>query len=155
MLHKSAILSPDRMYRYTLSRTWSDLLPGVCFVMLNPSLADAEQDDPTLRRCIGFATRWGFGRLEVVNLYAYRSPYPTDLRLAPDPIGPDNDTYIARASGTAALTVVAWGVLGHIGPLRRDILPLLTDPQCLAITRTGAPKHPLYVAGANDPIPYR
>src|SRR5207237_5457574 len=72
-----ASFSRDRRYRYRLWRRWDAARPVVAFVMVNPSTADAGRDDPTIRRCIGFARSWGYGRLEVVDLFAYRG---TDTR---------------------------------------------------------------------------
>jgi hypothetical protein len=73
----SAIFSEDRRHRYTLERTIrrTELERGntVLFVCLNPSTAEETQDDPTVRRCIGFATRWGFSRLVVCNIFALRA----------------------------------------------------------------------------------
>jgi hypothetical protein len=80
----------DSIYRYHLSRSWESSSPLVAFVMLNPSTADAHQDDPTLRRCIGFAQRWGYGRRAGVNRCAYRATNPAVLRQVADPVGADN-----------------------------------------------------------------
>src|SRR4028119_2392792 len=92
--HRGAIFDPTRTYRYALWRTWDAARPPVAFVLLNPSTADARRDDPTIRRCANFARTWGFGGLEVVNLFAFRATHPTDLKCAADPVGPQNDVHL-------------------------------------------------------------
>ncbi len=89
-------------YRYSLWREWDSRRPIVAFVMLNPSTADAAKDDPTIRRCASFARSWGYGSLEVVNLFAYRASEPKRLRQTPDPIGPANDDYLVDAADRVA-----------------------------------------------------
>jgi hypothetical protein len=142
-------------YRWRLWRTLGASPDRVLFVMLNPSTADADRDDPTIRRCIGFARAWGFGRLDVVNLFAFRTALPGRLRGSRDPVGPDNDRHIARAARDADAIVAAWGVHGAL--LRRDraVLDLLADRPllCLGRTRAGHPRHPLYLRAATHPVP--
>ena len=99
-------------YRYKLWRLWDDTRPEVMFIMLNPSTADATADDPTIRRCIGFARAWGYGGVRVGNLFAWRTPYPQALRSALDPIGRHNDSALCELAEGAALVVAAWGVHG-------------------------------------------
>jgi hypothetical protein len=115
--------------------------------MLNPSQADAQVDDPTLRRCVGFAQAWGYGGLEVVNLFAYRASRPTALRLVDDPIGPQNDRYLRGLPDRVAAIVCAWGNGGRLGERDRVVRALLAEyPQlyCLGRTQAGQPRHPLY-----------
>jgi hypothetical protein len=129
----------------------------VTFVMLNPSTANAEKFDPTVRRCFGYACEWGFGSLEVVNLFALRSTYPAVLSKATDPVGPGNDAAIIKAVKASDLVIVAWGV--H-GPLRgRDckVLELIADVKdlhCLGKTKAGNPLHPLHQPKRLMPIFY-
>jgi len=117
----AATFSSDRKYRYTLRRSIS-MSPGtLCFVMLNPSTADETQDDPTIRRCIGFATKWGFGQLLIVNIFALRSTDPEHLYGHVDPIGPENDDVLYRAFVESDQVVAAWGNHGsHLG--RADLV---------------------------------
>ncbi len=132
-------------YRYHLWREWDPGLPAVTFVMLNPSTADAEQDDPTTRRCIGFARSWGYGRLEVVNLFAYRATSPRELAGVTDPVGPANPRWLCDSLDGADAVVVAWGNRGLT--MREEVRPAV-DRQgltCLGRTGRGAPRHPLYV----------
>lgn len=100
-------------YRYRLTRVWDEALPMVTFVLLNPSTADAATLDPTLRRCIHFANRDGFGGLVIVNLYAFRARHPRVTKVAADPVGPDNDQVLAGLTGTV---VAGWG--NHAAPAR-------------------------------------
>lgn len=146
----TATLSTDRMYRYRLGRRWGADGLEALFVMLNPSTADESVDDPTIRRCIGFAKAWGCNALTVVNLYALRATDPEALRTHADPVGPENDATIAAAVAATDIIVCAWGAF-NLSPLRvRRVWPLLNlselrPPQCLGTTKDGHPKHPLYL----------
>lgn len=160
----SARFSACQTYRYELSREWTDGEGSVLFVMLNPSIASAGANDPTIRRCIGFARGWGHRRLDIRNLFAFRATYPKDMEGAlsrgVDIIGPDNNDSIVYAAQNAARVIVAWGahklaeargrhvcrtILGH--------LPLF----CLGRDKAGIPtaKHPLYLPANAEPIDYR
>ena len=151
-----ATFSRDRRYRYRLWRRWDRTRPVVAFVMLNPSTADAERDDPTIRRCGGFARGWGFSAMTVVNLFALRATDPARLRRARDPIGPDNDDHIAAAAAGCDALVLAWGAHGALGGRDRDVLALLRGcrPACLGVTRSGQPRHPLYLPSATRRRPF-
>ncbi len=150
-IKRSADFSPCRTWRYTLIREWDDTLPRLLFVLLNPSTADAEHDDPTNRKGIGFARRWGYGAVVFVNLFAIRSPYPKRIREVDDPIGPDNDVYIKREVALARDVVVAWGIHCQDAPSHRDrpdrVLELLAPPPvyCMGTTKDAHPRHPLYL----------
>ena len=128
-----------------LERTWDDALPGALIVGLNPSTADETTDDPTIRRCIGFAKEWGCGGVRVLNLFAFCATRPEDLWKARDPVGEDNDRWLQRASREARLTVAAWGVHGHGHERAATVIGMLARPLCLGLTKDGAPRHPLYV----------
>ncbi len=138
-------MDPTGNYRYSLLREWGE--DGrVLFVMLNPSTADGELDDPTIRRCMGFASEAGFGGMSVVNLYAYRSKDPFALNEVEDPIGPDNDATIVKEAARADLVVAAWG--GKPNKRRiEEVLELLRPRRmrCLGVNQNGAPQHPLYI----------
>lgn len=150
---RGASFSRDRRYRYSLTRRWA-AGPVVAWVMLNPSTADARQDDPTIRRCIAFSRAWGFDALEVVNLFGLRSPHPRDLVTSEEPVGPGNDRAVRRAVREAAAVVVAWGnlpgVLTARGDLARRWLP--SEALCLGVTQQGEPRHPLFVPGTTLPV---
>jgi hypothetical protein len=153
-VNRSAVI--DGKYRYLLTRG-----PGVdaCgFVMLNPSTADGLEDDPTIRRLMGFTSDWGYRSFHVANLYAYRTPYPAALWYpgAGDIVGPDNDGYL-HAVATLPLVVVAWGK--HAGVARvAHALEILRAPGrplfCLGTNGDGSPKHPLYIPYAEKLIEY-
>ncbi len=151
---RSAAFSPCRTFRYSLSRVWNANLPTVVFVGLNPSTADEQEDDPTIRRCIGFARKWKFGGLILVNLFAYRCTNPAGLLEADDPIGPGNDKYVLANARTAARVLLAWGTKGSL--LNRDqrVLSMLPRAHCLGITKDGHPRHPLYLAGNTRVRPF-
>jgi hypothetical protein len=151
----AAVISSCGKYRYSLHRALSgDLLATnvgkgtVLFVMLNPSTADACDDDPTIRRCIGFAKAWGYDMLSVGNLYAFRATDPRKLATAEDPVGPENYTHLRRLAMDAAEVVVAWGV----PPIDVDeglhmarVLGVLGPTRALGVTKAGYPRHPLYM----------
>lgn len=156
---RAALISPDGLYRYTLERRWGEG-DFVNFVMLNPSTADASLDDPTIRRCIGFARGWSYGGLVVTNLFALRATDPKALYAHRCPEGPDNDATLAEVAGRSGLIVCAWGahgprvVFGHV----RGVLDLLRESgkplHCLGTTKAGQPLHPLYLRADLKPVPF-
>lgn len=160
---RAAEISPCGAYRYWLSRTWSRLLlRTTTFVMLNPSTADADVDDPTIRKCIGFAKIWGYGGIVVVNLFALRSTSPKQLWNVSRPIGEDNNYYLfeacKRANKDNQSITCAWG---HHGSFQaRDLAFIKLAHRCgvrleaLHINKTGAPRHPLYVPYTTKSVPY-
>lgn len=139
-------MSEDRAYRYRLWRTWDPALPSVLWVMLNPSTADETKDDLTVKKCQGFAKRWGYGNIEVVNLFALRATNPRELSRHPDPIGPMNMTFIEKAISRTALIVGAWGGSFPKGfdQHRYQVECMLSERYaiCLGHTQDGAPRHP-------------
>lgn len=153
-MEKTATISDCGAYRYQLGRTWDDG-PIARFIMLNPSTADSEVDDPTIRRCIAFAKREGAGSISVVNLFAYRATKPADMMAAKDPIGPDNSDHlrewVGHEFGFAKLVIAAWGASPFAAKRFKQICDRgVLDSrywQCLGKTKSGAPRHPLYVKG--------
>lgn len=150
MIRKNAHISPDGCYRYKLTRVWHAAGRRALFVMVNPSTADRERDDPTVRKCIAFARSWGCGSLEIANLFALRSPDPWRLRSHPLPVGPENDAYLISALRHAGIVVCAWGDHGAYQDRARAVFAEFLEPQrygppptALAITRAGEPAHPL------------
>ncbi len=154
----TATFSADRTYRYALTRTWDSDLPDACFLMLNPSTADHQQMDPTVRRCAGFARSWGAGGLIVLNAFALRSTDPKQLYIHPDPIGPHNDEVIRGhlSSPDLSWVVAAWGHHARkIGGRHRQVAALLGGRAlALRVTKDGDPGHPLYVPASAVPVPW-
>ena len=158
-----ASLSHDMVYRYSLWRQWGDGVPSkrMVFLMFNPSIADSLHDDPTIRRCVGYADREGCTYLEVVNLFAYRATNPTDLVRAykdgVNIIGSSNMEYVHKAVSAADVTVLAWGANADrlpdpfsnsrkptlVGDVRTMLWLTKKPVYCLGITASGQPLHPL------------
>lgn len=156
ILSRSAELSPCGRYRYLLTRTLGTGTGTCLFVMLNPSTADHTVDDQTIRQCIGFTAAWGFRRLEVVNLFAWRATLPREMLSAIDPVGPSGDDWILRAARGASRIVCAWGEHGrHRGRGEAVRQILRTDGHTLyhlGLTKGHAqPRHPLYLARETAP----
>lgn len=155
----SAVLSPCGRYRYSLTREWrEEPTPRMTFIMHNPSTADADYDDPTIRRCIGFATRLGYGSIRVVNLFAFRATDPEELsRLdCGEAVGPENDRYLLEAISCAGQKVAAWGAISTEDAVSRArsvaTVCRIGGHQlwCLGKTKHGRPRHPLYLR--NDAV---
>lgn len=148
--------SPCRKYRYTLWRTITAAVPPryVLWVMLNPSTADESQDDPTIRRCVRFSQDWGFDALCVCNLFAFRATDPAEIKASPDPVGDDNDYWLAKLSAGAQMTVAAWGEHGTFQNRERAARLILPDLYALSVNKGGQPAHPLYLKGDLKPRPY-
>ena len=144
-----------RKYRYLLTRSWNRDLPVVCFVMLNPSQADQNHNDNTIRRCIGFAQSWGYGGLEVVNLFAFMTPYPDVLLQANDPVGKDNERHLRAAIKRNNDVVLAWGNLGKLKDRLNYDLGFLNEAYCLKVNKTGDPCHPLYLPKTLKPKKFK
>jgi hypothetical protein len=155
---KAAKLSDDGRYRYALLRRWAHG-PAATFILLNPSTADAEVDDPTVVRCVRFARTWGYAALHVVNLYALRATNPAELLKADDPVGPENDDYLTRHAWYAhtahAPLVAGWGIGADPDRVRRILgYPQIRDLRCLGYTGDGSPRHPLYMRADSQLLPW-
>lgn len=159
-MKKGAIIDPTGTYRYLLTRTWDESKQPVVFIMLNPSTADAEEDDPTIRRCINFAKKWGCGGIRVVNVFAYRATAPKKLLEAKDPVGPNNHSYIVEALTSAGIIIAAWGA---VGPKCKEPYDKIMDAMkeagaqviySLGHTKNGMPRHPLYIRSDTTPKPF-
>lgn len=150
-----ALFSDCDTYRYRLWRLWDTELPTMNVIGLNPSTADATNDDPTIRRCIGFARAWGYGGLVMTNLFAFRATDPREMKRAADPVGPDNNRHLVDVARAAGMVIAAWGTHGtHVG--RAQAVSALIDVPvyCLGRTKGAAPKHPLYLSKATQPEVY-
>lgn len=148
---RHAVISDDGVYRYNLYRSWDEGNGTIMFVMLNPSTADADIDDPTIRRCIGFAHREEFQRLVVGNVFALRATDPKELDAAAEPVGPENYHYLRLMAAKADAVILAYGAnrLATFPEFINPVLDLLEDEghelECLGVTAAGAPRHPLYL----------
>ena len=150
-LDRDAVISDCKQYRYLLRRTWDQEKPRALIVMLNPSTADAETDDPTIRSCIRLCKGLNYGSFEVVNLFAWRATNPNDLGDVRYPIGDRNNDTIEAAGARCDFYICAWGAHPMAKSWQRDaeVYNILAAHRpaifCLGTTKTGAPKHPLYI----------
>jgi hypothetical protein len=156
----TALISSCGSYRYRLDRVWNASRVGAVWILLNPSTATADVDDPTIRRVRSFSIREGCGSLTVLNLFGLRATDPRALRQHPDPVGPDNDQVIREElRGCLGVVVCAWGVHGTLHGRDRQILALLhglgVTPLCLGTTKAGQPRHPLYVPSSTPSVEYQ
>ena len=159
---RGAVLSDDGVYRYRLTRQWDPGHTFLPFIMLNPSTADATDDDPTIRRCVGFARQHGFGGVAVLNLYAYRATKPADMwaaaKAGTDIVGPDTDRRLRNLFEWAGLggtpVVAAWGA-----GAKSDRAVTVTAMGAgvlhhLGLTKAGHPRHPLYIPADTPQTPW-
>jgi hypothetical protein len=155
----SATFSPCRTYRYTLMRQWESGTPDFAvFIGLNPSTADEVYDDPTIRRCIGFARSWGMGGLVMLNLFAFRATRPADMFGEVsfiDIVGPENDGHISDVCDLAQIVVAAWGNHGKFMGRDAKVRALVPGLQVLRLNKDGSPAHPLYLPARLTPIPWK
>lgn len=164
-IDRSAEISECGLYRWWLRRSWQiwergELIPGkgvCCFVMLNPSTADGSQDDPTIRRCIGFCRSWGYDTLSVRNLFPWRATDPRELFKSQTVTGGHRGDTELLTAATADLVVLAWGASVPFGRDKQalQIFDLhFPDKKlhCLGFTKSGHPRHPLYVRSDAMPI---
>ncbi|MFN4249080.1 MAG: DUF1643 domain-containing protein [Flavipsychrobacter sp.] len=149
-----ACISKCQQYRYWLSRVWDVEKPLIMYIGLNPSTADAEKDDPTITRMIGFAKGWGYGGMIVTNLFAYRATSPTDMFNAAEPVGIDNDHHIRMQYGKCHTVVFCWGVNGYYKDRNKMVSSFFPHAQCFGTTINGYPKHPLYLKSDTQLVKY-
>ena len=151
--------SPDRVYRYTLLHSWADMfapeLKTVAWIALNPSTADENQLDPTLRRIRGFSAAWGYNSFMMLNAFAFRATDPKEMERAADPNGPENDAYLLAETATVDKVICAWGTHAALNDRQNQIRALLKDRPLyyLKLTKDGFPSHPLYLK--SDLVPVR
>lgn len=168
---RKTIFSEDRKYRFTLWRKWeqeahliteysvtSNLNHYAMFIGLNPSTADERKDDPTIRRCIGFAKAWGYGALCMTNLFAFRATDPFMMKIEREPVGMGNDTYILECAKNAGVIIAAWGKDGAHNDRGEWVQRMFFDCKLklhhLGLNGDGTPKHPLYLRKDLKPIPF-
>ena len=140
-------------YRYQLARWWGPDPRVLLWILLNPSLADATHTDRTLEKCMQFTKREGYQRLQIVNIFAFRSTDPDNLRSTADPVGPHNKHYVLQAAAGADRIIIGWGNHATLRGQDREMLTWLAPYQlwCLRVTNAGHPWHPLYIP-KNEPF---
>ena len=143
---QSAVFSSCGRYRYGLSRVWDERKPVLLFIMLNPSTADAEQDDPTIRRCIAFAKSWGYGGLLAGNLFGLRATDPSLLYENSDVVGEENDKHLIQMAALCKRVVFAWGNHGILHERGIAVKSLFPKAWCIGKNKNGQPRHPLYLS---------
>lgn len=158
---REAMFDETGKYRYQLSRIWDPTRPPAVFIMLNPSLANFDAEDPTVFGAIDFALRWNTGGLLVVNVFAYISPYPADLKAAHkaglDPVGAGNDAHLQAVHRASGISIAAWGAHARFLDRHGDVLKMLRaikPVHCLAVTEDGYPGHPLYIDRMTPHAPF-
>ncbi len=155
MMDKGANISTCGKYRYSLWRIWDNSKKAVAFIGLNPSTADETNDDPTIRRCIGFAKSWGYGGIYMLNIFAFRATDPANLKKAALPVGYNNNFYLTERVRESGVAIACWGVHGAYESRGVKVIELLGRGNlfCLGLTRDGHPKHPLYLKKTLTPQP--
>ncbi len=156
LMQKTAIFSPDRLYRYELIRIWDVTKRIAIFICLNPSTADETVDDPTLTRCIGYAMDWGYGGVVMLNIFACRATKQNDMMRKEYPIGPRNDEILKRyLDMDFTLYLAGWGDGGRHLNRGVEVANIFKDKlRCLNVNESGHPTHPLYLKKDLKPIPY-
>lgn len=151
-IKRHALLSKDKKYRYSLKRIWDNDKPKVLFIMLNPSLADNYQDDPTIRRLIKFAKLYGYGGFYVGNLFSYITPYPSELLDKDLMFSKKNIHEIKKMTGLTKDVVYGWGNSFEEPEWLKQII---SNPKCFGKNKNKTPKHPLYLSYNNKLVDYR
>jgi len=158
--NRTAVFSPCRKWRYHLQQVWDDKTPNLIWLMLNPSTADETKNDPTVERCEQRARMWGFGGVEVYNIFAFRATDPSDMKAQDDPIGPDNDDWIIKFAKKSQQTkaIVGWGEHGKHRGRGEAVMSLIKAHdgyvQALKVNASGHPKHPLYIGYKQETSPF-
>jgi hypothetical protein len=154
----SAIFSKDRRYRYQLTRFWAKEGERIVWIMLNPSVANASENDPTITRCVGFSKSFGAASMVVVNLFALRATNPKKLLEKPaESVGPDNARILSETLQDASRVVAAWGALSSklwAASLPSREVIRKNGVHCLGKTKSGAPRHPLYLKADSPLFPW-
>lgn len=155
----TGVYSDCERYRYALTRVWDAGGPRLLFIMLNPSKATERANDPTVERCERRARALGYGAMRVMNIFAWRETDPKALARAAEPVGAENDALLLAGLAWADRVIAGWGVHGaHLGrgPQVETLLRGAgADLYCLGLSKAGHPRHPLYIAYAKPPIPWR
>lgn len=148
-----ATFSANRRHRYALWRIWDENKPLIMFIGLNPSTADEDDNDKTIRRVIGFAKDWGYGGMYMMNLFTYITPYPKELTNLYDPYM-DDYILLLKISEKCKSILFCWGTFKQ-AKKRADIVSrLFKNALCLGKNKDGSPKHPLYMLKNTKPIKF-
>lgn len=139
---QSADFSTCGKYRYLLTRIWDEAGPMAMCIGLNPSNANAEKNDPTIRLLIDRLDYLGYGGLRMVNLYAYISSKPKALFEVPDALG-DNDLWISNAAANVGDVIFCWGDFKNISFRAKQMINQFPDAYCFGKSKSGAPIHPM------------
>ncbi|MCP3872135.1 MAG: DUF1643 domain-containing protein [Desulfobacteraceae bacterium] len=150
----TAKFSPNRVHRYALWRRWDESGKIAMFIGLNPSTADEVKNDPTVTRCINYAKRWGYGGMIMSNIFAFRATDPKVMKAANDPVGSKNDKWLLKLAMEANIIMAVWGNHGEFMDRGNAVLSLFEgiELHCLAMNKTGHPKHPLYCKNSLEPV---
>ena len=155
MFKADTIFLEDKVHRYVLTREWDLDKPSIMFIALNPSIGRTKKlTTPTIRRCIGFARQWGFGKLFVANLFSFRATFPKDLFNSHNPVGNKNDYWLKKLAKDVDKIVLAYGNRGKFKNRHDEILKIIDDPYCIKKLKTGMPPHPLYLKYTKKPVKY-
>lgn len=166
LIRNKAVFDHSRAYRYGLWRDFVEYstrameiggirVPEyVMFIGLNPSVADENIDDNTVRRCINYAKHWGYGAMIMTNIFAYRSTDPKGLLKVQDPIGPDTDQWLQALAYYASLKIACWGQEKIAHNRGEQVATLISGLSCLGTTKDGSPKHPLYLSKNTTRVRY-
>lgn len=144
-MHRKAVFSSCKRYRYALWRIWDVSKPLALIIGLNPSIADAHADDPTVTRCIGFAKSWGYGGICMANLFAFRATDPKQMKLQKDPIGKANNKWLTNLASQSDIVIAAWGNDGGFKDRAKYVTNKLPKLHCIKLNKSGHPAHPLYL----------
>ena len=148
-----AHFSLDRKYRYYLYRIWDYSKPKILFIGLNPSTANENEDDPTIRRVKRFAKDWGYGGVYMMNLFAFVTPYPEELKKCENPQG-SNDYWLDAISKRCDHILFAWGSFPEASERAKEVVAYFKQGLALRVNKDGSPAHPLYIPASTVPVVY-
>jgi hypothetical protein len=150
-----AIFSECGKYRYALWRIWDKEKKPVMFIGLNPSTADESKDDPTIRRVKRISYNLGYGGIYMMNLFAWITPYPDELRECADPVG-ENDKWLNEIKAKCGNDIIfSWGSFPEAFDRAKKVMSIFLEGKALIINSDGSPRHPLYVRNDIKPVEFK
>lgn len=158
---RTAEFSPCRDYRYRLAQIWDEKTAPLYWLMLNPSTADEQRNDPTVEGCERRARKWGYGGCVIFNIFAYRATEPKNLKLHADPIGVENDKWMKKLARLSRENdvIAAWGAHGVYQNRSQNVCDIFRSKKgrlsALQINKSGEPRHPLYIPRVLKPQPFK